>query len=109
MQVTSRPVGPTDIAAAHRTLSTPPEGHFARILVVQRRQDSHYDALRGCVLSRVTADGVESRDVTSYDDWRSALVEVVRVPLDDVPDDRLRLLWHGVHEAHERWDAAGRP
>ncbi len=109
IEVTTRPVGPPDVEAAHRELSTPPDGHFARILVVQRRQDSHYDSLRGCVLGRIGADSREERDVTSYDDWRSALVEVVRVPVDDVPDDTLRALWSSVHASHERWDAAGRP
>ena len=28
--------------------------------------------------------------MTSYDDWRAALVDGVRVPVDDVPDDDLR-------------------
>lgn len=79
------------------------------MLVVQRRQDEHYDALRGCVLGRVWPEHREERDVTAYDDWRAALAEVVRVPLDDVPDDDLRALWAGVRAAHDRWDAAGRP
>lgn len=109
IEVTTRPVTATDIRAAHRELSTPPDGHFARIPVVQRRQDSHYDSLRGCVLGRVEAVGRDERDVTSYDDWRAALVEVVRVPVDDIPDDDLRALWWGVRESHARWDAAGRP
>ena len=43
------------------------------------------------------------------DDWRAALVEVLRVPLDDIPDDDLRILWSGVRGAHDAWDAAGRP
>ena len=109
VEVTTRPVGPDDIAAAHAELSTPPAGHFTRVLVVQRRQDSHYDSLRGCVLGRVTAGAKTERDVTSYDDWRSALVDGVRVPVDDIPDDDLRTLWSSVRGAHEAWDAAGRP
>ena len=109
IEVTTRPVAAADVEAAHRELSTPPDGHFARILVVQRRQDTHYDSLRGCVLGRIEAGGREERDVTSYDDWRAALVEQVRVPVDDVPDDTLRALWSSVHASHERWDAAGRP
>lgn len=109
IEVTTRPVAAPDIEAAHRDLSTPPDGHFARILVVQRRQHSHYDSLRGCVLGRVEADQRHEQDVTSYDDWRAALVEVVRVPVDDIPDDDLRTLWSGVRRAHEAWDAAGRP
>lgn len=109
IEVTTRPVGTPDIEAAHRELSTPPAGQFTRILVVQRRQDSHYDSLRGCVVARVEAGRRDERDVTTYDDWRAALVEVVRVPVDDIPDDDLRALWSSVRAAHEAWDAAGRP
>jgi arylamine N-acetyltransferase len=109
LEVTTRPVGPDAVRAAHRELSTPPAGHFARILVVQRRRDGHYDSLRGCVLSRVEPAGARTQDVTSYDDWRAALVEVLRLPVDDVPDDDLQTLWSSVRGAHEAWDAAGRP
>jgi arylamine N-acetyltransferase len=109
IEVSTRPVGARDIEAAHRDLSTPPDGHFTRILVVQRRQDTHYDALRGCVLARVEAGRREERDVTSYDDWRAALVEVLRVPVGDIPDEELRALWSWVRASHERWVAAGRP
>ena len=109
IEVTARPVGADVIEAAHGELSTPPAGHFSRVLVVQRRQDTHYDSLRGCVLGRHEAAGRDERDVTSYDDWRAALVEVVRVPVDDVPDDDLRTLWSSVRRAHDAWDAAGRP
>ncbi len=109
IEVSGRPVGTDDIAASHRELSTPPDGHFARILVVQRRQDSHYDSLRGCVLGRVTGGSREERDVTRYDDWRGALVDVLRVPVDDVPNEALRALWAQVRAAHDAWDLAGRP
>jgi N-hydroxyarylamine O-acetyltransferase len=109
LEVSTRPVDAEDIRAAHRELSTPPGGHFARVLVVQRRQDTHYDTLRGCVLSRVGAFSRVERDVTSYADWRAALVDTMRLPVDDVPDDDLRALWSSVGDTHEAWDAAGRP
>lgn len=109
LEVTTRPVGADDIAAAHAVLSTPPYGRFTRVLVVQRRQDTHYDSLRGCVLGRVGGTSRVERDVTSYADWRSALVEVLGVPVDDVPADQLETLWTSVRGAHEAWDAAGRP
>jgi N-hydroxyarylamine O-acetyltransferase len=104
-----RSIAGEDIVEAHLVLSTPPNGHFTRILVVQRRQDEHYDSLRGCVLGRV--DGVDrtERDVTSYDDWRAALVDVLRVPVDDIEDESMRALWRQVRDAHRTWDEAGRP
>jgi arylamine N-acetyltransferase len=109
IEVTARPVDADHVAAAHADLSTPPHGNFTRVLVVQRRRDTHYDALRGCVLSRVGGSSRVERDVTSYADWRSALVEVLRVPVDDIPAEDLEALWASVRGAHEAWDAAGRP
>ena len=47
----------TDVAQCHATLSTPPDGRFARILVVQRRMPEHVDVVRGCLCQRVTPDG----------------------------------------------------
>jgi hypothetical protein len=82
---------------------------FSRILVVQRRQDRHVDTLRGCVLSRVGGSSRVERDVTSYADWRSALVEVLRLPVDDIPADDLAALFARVRGAHDAWDSAGRP
>ena len=35
--------------AATRSLSTPPDGRFARVLVVQRRMADHVDVVRGCL------------------------------------------------------------
>jgi arylamine N-acetyltransferase len=109
IEVTSRPVDADAIATAHATLSTPPDGNFSRILVVQRRQDTYFDSLRGCVLTRVGGSTRVERDVTSYADWHSALVEVLRLPVDDVAADDLAALFARVRGAHEAWDAAGRP
>jgi arylamine N-acetyltransferase len=109
IEVTTRPVGPADIDAAHRVLSTPPDGHFARIPVVQRRSERHYDSLRGCVLARIRAEDRDERDVTTYDDWRAALADVLRLSLDDVADGTLRELFGRTLESHRAWDEAGRP
>ena len=109
IEVSALPVGPDDIAAAHTVLSTPPDGVFSRVLVVQRRQDTYYDSLRGCVLSRVGGSSRVERDVTAYADWRHALVEVLRLPVDDVATEDLEALWRTVRGAHDAWDAAGRP
>ena len=39
----------TDVADCHTALSTPPDGRFARMLVVQRRMADHVDVVRGCL------------------------------------------------------------
>ncbi len=37
------------VATCHERLSTPPDGHFTRLLVVQRRMPDHIDVVRGCL------------------------------------------------------------
>lgn len=104
--------GPADPAAfseRHRWLSTSPESGFVRVLIVQRRDATGVDVLRGCVLNRVSGtDGGWARDVTSYDDWTAAL-DGCGLSLDDIPTEAVRELWRRTRAAHDRWDAAGRP
>jgi arylamine N-acetyltransferase len=100
---TSRPAD-ADVAAAHRELSTPPEGRFTKVLVVARRDDTGADVLRGIRLQR-SGDGAFTRDLTSYDDWRTAL-ETFGVALADVANDELRALHGRMLAAHEEWLAA---
>jgi N-hydroxyarylamine O-acetyltransferase len=109
VEVRDLPVDAAAVESAHATLSTPPDGQFTRVLVVQHRAGQHVDTLRCCVLSRVGPDVRTETDVTSYDDWRAALTDAVALPVDDVPDDELRKLWERMRAAHEKWDAAGRP
>ena len=100
---------PLDVAASHRRLSTAPDSPFTRILVVQRRHAEGVDTVRGCVLTRLRADSVETTDLTTYDAWRAALVEVTRLPVHDVADDDLRDLFGRMLGAHRTWVGAGRP
>lgn len=108
LEVTGRPTDPMAVLEAHTALSTPPDGHFARILVVQRRDETGLDTLRGCVLVRVDADGRHETDLTTYDDWRAALVGL-GVSLDGVDDDDLTALWERCWASHLAWATAGRP
>lgn len=95
---------PGDVATSHLRLSTPPDGRFTRVLVVQRRDDTGTGVLRGIRLQRV-GDQPFSRDLTAFDDWRAAL-ESLRVSLAGVTEDELRAL-HGRMLAahHERFAA----
>ena len=86
-------------------LSTPPDGRFTRVLVVQRRDDTGTGVLRGIRLQRI-GDQPFTRDLTAYDDWRAAL-ESLRVSLAGVTDDELRSLHARMLAAHQEWLAAG--
>jgi N-hydroxyarylamine O-acetyltransferase len=109
VEVRDLPIDAAAVQIAHTRLSTPPDGQFTGVLVVQHKDGEYVDTLRCCVLSRVGPDGHTETDVTSYADWRAALTDVVALPVDDVPDEELRALWERMRAAHEKWDAAGRP
>ena len=57
----------------------------------------------------MTPDGREQRDLTSYDDWRGALVDDLLLPVDDVTPDEWTVLWDRTQAAHRAWEEAGRP
>jgi len=96
-----------EVAASHRVLSTPPDGRFTRILVVQRRDGTGTEGLRRIRHQR-TGDGAFTRDLASYGDWRAAL-ESLRVSLAGVTDEELRSLHARMLAAHAEWVAAGEP
>jgi len=107
--VTERPTDAESVERAHTYLSTDPSSGFLKCLTVARRDAAGVDVLRGCVLSRVSPNGTEARDLTSYDEWRAALTDGVGLPVDDVPAHDLRALFDRNLAAHHDWDAAGRP
>ena len=96
-----RASGPADaeVAAAHRVLSTPPDGRFTRTLVVQRRDDTGAEVLRGIRHQRI-GDGAFTRDLASYGDWRTVM-QSLGVGLAGVADDELRSLHARMLTAHE--------
>lgn len=108
LEVTTRPTDPVAVLEAHALLSTQPDGHFARVLVVQRRDAAGLDTIRGCTLVRIDASGRHTTDLTTYDAWRAALV-AMGVSLEGIADADLRRLWERSWESHEGWVAAGRP
>jgi arylamine N-acetyltransferase len=97
---------PSDVqvAAAHRVLSTPPDGRFTRVLVVQRRDDTGTEVLRGIRHQRA-GGGAFTRDLASYDDWRAVLGSL-GVSLAGVTGPELRSLHARMLAAHAEWAAA---
>jgi len=93
-----------EVAESHRVLSTPPDGRFTQVLVVQRRDDTGASVLRGIRYRRV-GDDAFTRDLTSYDDW-SAVLESLGVSFVGVTVDELRSLHARMVAAHEEWAAA---
>jgi arylamine N-acetyltransferase len=101
----SRP-SDAEVAAAHKVLSTPPDGRFTRKLVVLRRDDTGTEGLRGIRYQR-TGHGAFTRDLASYDDWRMAL-KSLGVSLADVAGDELRSLHARMLAVHQKQAVASR-
>ncbi len=103
---------PTDQAAvdeAHGRLSAPGSGRFAQVLVVQRRDDTGIDTVRGCLHHRTGPAGSTETELGSYDAWREALVEGTGLSLEGLEDDEMRALYAEHWAKHLAWTASGRP
>ena len=109
IEVRSLPIDQPAVEAAHARLSTPPDGRFAKVLVVQRRDDSGVDTVRGCLHLRVLAETSTESVLSSYAAWREALVDGTRLSLEGVDEAELRILYDAQWVKHRTWDAAGRP
>jgi N-hydroxyarylamine O-acetyltransferase len=94
-------VSPGDVHANHVRLSTPPEGAFTRLLVVQRRGERSADTVRGIRHVR-TGQGGFTRDLRGYDDWRSVIAGL-GLSLADVDEAALRDLHRRMAVAHHDW------
>jgi len=97
------------VEAAHARLSAPEDGRFAKLLVVQRRDETGVDTVRGCLHHRTLADDATETELASYDAWRGALVDGTRLSLEGVDDGGLRALYDAQWAKHLAWTAAGRP
>ncbi|GAA1961683.1 arylamine N-acetyltransferase [Nocardioides panacihumi] len=98
-------VSQADVDANHARLSTPPDGAFTRLLVVQRRDERGAETLRGIRHLRA-GEGAFARDLRAYDDWRRVIAGL-GVSLAGVDEDALRLLHRRMLVAHEDWLVRG--
>ena len=101
MDFRSEVAGVADFATRHRWLSTAPESGFVRVTVVQRRDATGVDTLRGLILTRGPAGG--SREITSAAGWYAALADIFGLV---VPAADRGPLWRRVSSAHEAWQAS---
>jgi N-hydroxyarylamine O-acetyltransferase len=101
LEVSAGSPADADVAAAHRVLSTPPDGRFTRLFVAQRRDDTGADVLRGIRYQRV-GGGALTRDLPVFDDWRDVLV-TLGVSLADATEDEMRSLHARMLAGHEEW------
>ncbi len=101
--VTSAPIGPDEVEAAHANLSTPP-GPFTGLMVVQRVDAKGVDTVRGCLRTR----GGTKTVLSDFATWRAALVDL-GLSLDGIDDVDLEALFDRMWAGHLAWEEAGRP
>ncbi len=89
-----------EVASCHSGLSTPPDGHFTRTLVVQRRMPEHVDVVRGCLATTITPGHKDEAELTTYDEWRAAIADGCGLSLAEVEDEELRALFERQLAAH---------
>ncbi len=104
----SEPTSINTFAERNVFLSTSPESGFLKVLTVQRRDATGVDILRGLTLKRVGA-GASETTLTTEAEFEEVLRELFGFDLDRFGDDARTAVWAKVHDAHERWIAAGRP
>ena len=109
MVVTSRDHSAAAIAASHEALARGEGSPFRRVLVAQRIDGPELRTVRGLVHQLLTPTSRDQRDLTSYDEWRAALVDDLLLSVDDVTDAEWTSLWERSVAAHRAWDEAGRP
>jgi N-hydroxyarylamine O-acetyltransferase len=108
IEIRSLPIDQPAVDEAHGRLSAPADGRFAKLLVVQRRDATGVDTVRGCLHLRTLPEDQTETELSSYDQWRAALADGTRLSLEDVGDAELRELYDGQWARHLAWTAAGR-
>ncbi|MDW5326421.1 arylamine N-acetyltransferase family protein [Plantactinospora sp. KLBMP9567] len=99
---------PADLLDKHVELSTSPTSGMVRVVTVQHRTPAGVRIIRGRVLSeRPLAGSATVRQLSGYAEWRAVLREVFHLPLDDVPDERLRAVWQRIEADHAAWERDG--
>jgi N-hydroxyarylamine O-acetyltransferase len=102
------PAVPDAFAQRHRWLSTSPDSGFVRYLTVQRRDADGADVLRGLLLRRITKRGSE-QVLGTRDELFDALGDLFGLDVASIEGRAKDRLWTRLREAHEAWEAAGRP
>jgi N-hydroxyarylamine O-acetyltransferase len=89
-------------AARNEWLSTSPDSGFVKFLVVQRRDATGVDSLRGLVLERIGTEASQST-VETKGELIDVLADHFGLDLGPVGADAREALWEDVHRAHEAW------
>ncbi|GAA4100703.1 arylamine N-acetyltransferase [Nocardioides kongjuensis] len=93
-----------DFLAQHQRLSTSADSGFVQVAVVERRDATGVDVVRGLVPSRIGEGARTDAPVTDRGTWFALLADVFDLPLDDLTPAERDRLWSTVLAAHRRWE-----
>jgi N-hydroxyarylamine O-acetyltransferase len=102
MTFNTEPTEMASFANRHAELSTSPQSRFVRTVTVQRRDATGADVMRGLILKRI-GDEPTVAELTTADEWFTALRDVYNLPLQHLSRDTRTQLWDRVYGAHNRW------
>ncbi len=99
------PAGIDVFTHRHEFLSSSPDSHFVRTLIVQRRDATGADVLRGLTLQRV-GENASVRTIESAAELVDALGDVFGVEPELADGAERDALWRRTLDAHVAWQAA---
>ena len=97
---TTEPSTMDSFAGWHTYLSGSPESPFVRTATAQRRDETGVDIVRGCVFTRIAANGGYRRLLTDRDAWYQLLAERFGLTFDEYDGATLTALWDRVYAQH---------
>ncbi|MFV2121483.1 arylamine N-acetyltransferase family protein [Streptomyces sp. Act-28] len=103
MEFRGEAAAPEDFAEEHRRLSTAADSPFTTTFTALRREPGAVHVLRGRVLLRIGAAGVEQRVVDLPDEWFGLLAGLFRRDPGDLDAADRSALWERVSRAHDKW------
>jgi arylamine N-acetyltransferase len=103
------PAVTADFEDMHLTLSTSADSGFVKTAVAARRPSSGaLELLRGCVFTRIDADGEQSREIDTEDEWWGLVLDHFGLAYGDLTAQDRAELWTKVRAAHDEREAVAR-
>ncbi len=108
MEWRATPAAMDEFAQRHTWFTTSADSWFAKVLIVQRRDATGVDILRGLSLQRVGAGAYQST-ITTSGELFEVLADHFALDLGAVDERARAALWDRVHATHETWAAEAPP
>ncbi len=103
MAFRAEPVDISAFAARNIELSTSPDSGFVQNLVVQRRDATGVDLLRGLMLRRIEDTVITERELADPTEWFQVMSELFELPVRTIAPAAADDLWTRTSDTHHRW------